>query len=164
VSDPYEEASMSQAVEETIEVEVPLSTAYNQWTQFEEFPRFMNGVESVQQLDDRRLHWVAEIAGKREEWDAEITAQAPDEGVAWVATEGKGNNGIVRFDPVGEDRTRIMVRIEWEPEGLVEKAGAAMGLDDRQISADLGRFKEMIESRGRETGAWRGSIGPKETI
>ena len=102
---------MSQAVEETIEVEVPLSTAYNQWTQFEEFPRFMNGVESVQQLDDRRLHWVAKIAGKREEWDAEITAQTPDEGVAWVATEGKGNNGVVRFDPVA--RTARGSRCAW---------------------------------------------------
>ena len=131
---------MTQAVEETIEVYVPLSTTYNQSTQFEEFPRFMNGVESVQQLDDRRLHWVAEIAGKREEWDAEITAQTPDEGVAWVATEGKGNNGVVRFDPVAEDRTRVTVRIDWEPEGLVEKAGAAMGMDDRQVSAEDGGF------------------------
>jgi uncharacterized membrane protein len=154
---------MSRSVEETIEVEVPLSTAYNQWTQFEEFPRFMGGVESVQQLDDRRLHWIAEIAGKREEWDAEITAQAPDEGVAWVATEGKGNNGVVRFDPVGEDRTRVTVRMDWEPEGIVEKAGAAIGMDDRQISADLERFKGMIESRGTETGGWRGSVGPDET-
>ena len=149
---------MSQAVEETIEVEVPLSTAYNQWTQFEEFPRFMDGVESVQQLDDRRLHWVAKIAGRREEWDAEITAQTPDEGVAWVATEGKGNNGVVRFDPVAEDRTRVTVRMDWEPEGVVEKAGAAMGLDDRQVSADLERFKEMIEARGVETGGWRGDV------
>ena len=155
---------MSQVVEETIEVEVPLSTAYNQWTQFEEFPRFMNGVESVQQLDDRRLRWVAEIGGKREEWEAEITAQAPDEGIAWIATEGKGNNGVVRFDAVGEDRTRVTVRMDWEPEGILEKTGAAIGMDDRQVSADLERFKDMIEARGTESGAWRGSVGPDDTI
>jgi uncharacterized membrane protein len=151
---------MAQTVQETTEVDVPLTTAYNQWTQFEEFPRFMDGVESVRQIDDTQLHWVAEIAGRREEWDAEITAQTPDEGVAWVATQGKGNNGVVRFDPIGDDRTRVTVRLDWEPEGFVEQAGAAVGMDDRQVAGDLQRFKEMIESRSSETGAWRGSIGP----
>ena len=146
------------AVKESVEVKVPVSTAYNQWTQFEEFPRFMGGVEQVQQLDDTRLHWVAEIAGKRDEWDAEITEQKPDERVAWKATGGKGNAGVVTFDRLSDEETRVTVQLDWQPEGIAENVGTALGFDDRQVSKDLARFKEIIESRGQESGAWRGEV------
>ena len=145
-------------VTESVEVKVPVSTAYNQWTQFEEFPRFMGGVEQVRQLDDTHLHWVAEIAGKRDEWDAEITEQKPDERVAWKATGGKGNAGVVTFDRVSDDATRVTVQLDWQPEGIVENVGTTLGFDDRQVSKDLARFKEIIESRGEESGAWRGEV------
>ena len=145
---------------ETIDVEVPVSTAYNQWTQFEEFPRFMEGVERIQQLDDTHLRWAAEVAGKREEWDAEITEQHPDERVAWVATSGKGNAGVVTFHRLADDQTRVTVQLDWEPEGVTENIGVALGFDDRQVKKDLVRFKEMIETRGTETGAWRGDVEP----
>ncbi|HSL78006.1 MAG TPA: SRPBCC family protein [Candidatus Limnocylindrales bacterium] len=145
-------------VKESVEVKVPVSTAYNQWTQFEEFPHFMGGVEQVQQLDDTHLHWVAEIGGKRDEWDAEITEQTPDQRVAWKATSGKGNAGIVTFDPVSDDTTRVTVQMDWQPEGVVENVGTALGFDDRQVAKDLERFKELIEDRGRESGAWRGQV------
>ena len=145
-------------IERSIDVNVPVSTAYNQWTQFEQFPQFMDGVESVKQLDDTHLHWVAEIAGKRHEWDAEIMYQDPDRHVAWRATDGKRNTGSVRFERLGDERTRIKVRMEWETEGVAEAAGEALGVDDRGVRADLKRFKELVESRGRETGAWRGEV------
>ena len=145
-------------VNETIEVDVPVSTAYNQWTQFEEFPEFMDGVESVKQLDETHLHWVAEIGGRRHEWDAEITYQDPDTHIAWRATDGKNNTGSVRFDALGDNRTRMKVRMTWETEGAVEAVGEALGVDDRGVKADLERFKELVESRGRETGAWRGEV------
>ena len=145
-------------VKESIEVNVPVSTAYNQWTQFEEFPQFMEGVESVSQLDDTHLHWVAEIAGKREEWDAEITEQVPDQRVAWKSTSGNEQGGVVNFHRLGEDETRVVVSMDYEPEGIVEKAGAALGFDDRQVKGDLERFKQLIEKRGAETGAWRGTV------
>jgi len=145
-------------VEESIEVNVPVSTAYNQWTQFEEFPRFMEGVESVRQTDDTHLHWVAEVGGERREWDAEITEQVPDQRVAWMAIGGHGNSGIVTFQPMDEDSTRITVRIEHETEGLKEQLGSALGADSRRVKGDLDRFKEFIEARGRETGAWRGEV------
>jgi uncharacterized membrane protein len=145
-------------ITESIDVRVPVTTAYNQWTQFEEFPRFMEGVESVQQLDDTHVHWVAEIGGKREEWDAEITEQHPDERVAWTARGGKGNAGVVTFHRLNDDETRVTVQMDWEPEGVVENVGTALGFDDRQVSKDLGRFKDLIEQRGSETGAWRGDV------
>ncbi len=145
-------------VMESIDVAVPIGTAYNQWTQFEQFPRFMDGVQSVQQLDDRHLHWAAEIAGKREEWDAEITEQNPDERVAWKATGGKGNAGVVTFHRLDDDVTRVTVQLDWQPEGVTENIGVALGMDDRQVSKDLERFKELIEDRGSETGAWRGEV------
>ena len=145
-------------VTETVEVAVPVSTAYNQWTQFEEFPKFMGGVEQVQQLDDTRLRWSAQVAGKREEWDAQITEQRPDQRIAWTATGGKGNAGVVTFEPLGAEQTRVTVQIDWQPEGVAENLGAAIGMDDRQVSKDLDRFKELIEDRGAETGAWRGSV------
>ena len=146
------------SVESTIEVNVPVTTAYNQWTQFEEFPSFMEGVKEVRQLDDRHLHWVAEVGGEREEWDAEIVDQHPDERVAWRATSGPPNSGVVTFDPVDSGTTRVKVRFDWEPEGLKEKAGAALGLDERRVEGDLERFRDLIESRGVETGAWRGEV------
>jgi uncharacterized membrane protein len=147
-----------QTIEKSIEVNVPVSTAYNQWTQFEEFPQFMDGVESVTQRDDTHLRWVAEIAGKRHEWDAEITEQKPDERVAWRATDGKTNAGVVTFHRIDDGTTRIMLQMDWEPEGMTEKAGAAMGADSSRVEGDLERFKELIESRGTETGAWRGTV------
>ena len=145
-------------IEESIEVEVPVQTAYNQWTQFEDFPRFMEGIEDVRQVDDTHLHWVAEVGGHREEWDAEITEQHPDHRVAWKATSGKGNAGVVTFHRIDEAKTRVMVQLDWEPEGVTEAIGAALGMDSRRVQGDLGRFKELIEGRGRETGAWRGEV------
>jgi len=145
-------------VEETIEVNVPVSTAYNQWTQFEEFPKFMDGVESVKQIDDTHLRWVAEIGGKRHEWEAEITEQKPDRGIAWRAVDGHYNSGVVTFEPVSENETRITVVMEHETEGMVESLGSALGADSRRVKGDLERFKELVESRGAETGAWRGEV------
>ena len=148
-------------VERSIEVEVPVRTAYNQWTQFEDFPRFMEGVESVRQSDERHLHWVADIGGVRREWDAEITEQHPDERVAWRATGGTKNAGVVTFHRLDADRTKIMLQLEVDPEGFVEQAGDRLGFVSRRAASDLERFKEYIEDRGRETGAWRGDIPPK---
>jgi uncharacterized membrane protein len=145
-------------VEKAIEVEAPIRTVYNQWTQFEEFPRFMQGVEEVKQLDDKRLRWRAEIAGKLVEWDAEIFEQIPDQRVAWRSVTGELNTGMVNFEPLGENRTRVSVRINYKPEGALEKLGSALGVVSQRVEGDLERFKEFIESRGRETGAWRGQI------
>ena len=145
-------------VEKSIEVEVPVRTAYNQWTQFEEFPSFMESVESVTQLDDTHVRWVVQIAGKRHEWEAEITYQDPDRHIAWRSVDGKTNTGSVRFDSLGDERTRMRVRMTWEPEGAAESAGEKLGVDDRGVRADLKRFKELIEGRGGETGAWRGEV------
>jgi uncharacterized membrane protein len=145
-------------IEETIDVNVPVTTAYNQWTQFEEFPEFMEGVESVKQLDDTHLLWSAEIGGKRETWKAEITEQHPDHRVAWKAVEGPENAGVVTFQQLDEGFTRVAVQMDWAPDGIVEKAGAAIGSDSRRVKGDLERFKELIERRGTETGAWRGDV------
>ena len=148
-------------IEQSIDVEVPVETAYNQWTQFEEFPRFMDGVEEVRQLDDTHLHWVAELGGSRHEWDAVITEQHPDERVAWRNTDGKDNAGVVTFHRLDDDRSRVMVQIDFVPEGIKEKLGSALGAPDRRVQGDLERFKELIESRGRESGSWRGEV-PRE--
>ena len=145
-------------VEESIEVNVPVSTAYNQWTQFEAFPEFMEGVESVKQIDDTHLRWVAEIGGQRHEWTAEIVEQKPDKMVAWRALEGHDNSGTVTFEPLDQNRTRINVVMEHETEGLTETLGSALGADTRRVKGDLDRFKELVESRGVETGAWRGEV------
>jgi uncharacterized membrane protein len=145
-------------VNESIEIDVPVTTVYNQWTQFEEFPKFMEGVESVRQLDDTHLHWVAELGGQRHEWDAEITEQEPDRVIAWRARDGKYNSGRVRFEPLGEGRTRVDVELMWEPEGIKEELGSALGADSRRVKGDLERFKELVERRGVETGAWRGEV------
>jgi len=145
-------------VERSIEVEVPVDTAYNQWTQFESFPNFMEGVQAVQQHDDRRLHWKAKIAGREQEWDAEITEQIPDERVAWRSVSGARNAGVVTFHRISDSQTKVMLQLDTEPEGAVEKAGDAIGLVGRRVEGDLERFKKFIESRGQETGAWRGTI------
>ena len=145
-------------IEKSIEVNVPVRTAYNQWTQFEEFPHFMEGVKEVRQLDDKRLHWKANIAGKDEEWDAEITEQRPDERVAWRNTSGATNAGVVTFHYIDEHTTKVMLQLEYEPEGVVETVGSALGLIGRRVEGDLERFKQFIEKRGQETGAWRGEI------
>jgi uncharacterized membrane protein len=146
------------SVTESITVNCPLSTVYNQWTQFEEFPRFMEGVESVKQLDDTHLHWVAEIGGKRREWDAEITEQRPDQVVAWRAREGHYNSGRVLFERIDESTTKVTVEMQHDTEGMMEALGSAVGSDSRQVKGDLERFQEYIESRGAETGAWRGEV------
>ena len=145
-------------IEESIEVDVPVSTAYNQWTQFEDFPRFMEGVKEVRQLDDKRLVWRAEIAGKNVEWTAEITQQEPDRRIGWRSTSGAANAGSVTFEPLGPNRANATLRLEYEPEGASEKAVAALGLVKARVHGDLERFKDFIEERGRETGAWRGEI------
>jgi uncharacterized membrane protein len=146
------------AIAESVNVNVPVEKAYNQWTQFEKFPEFMEGVESVSQLDNTHLRWVAEIGGQRRAWEAEITEQVPDERIAWRATDGNGPDGVVTFEPVGPDETQITVEMTFEPEGVVEQLGSAVGSDSRQVKGDLERFKELIESRGVETGAWRGEV------
>jgi uncharacterized membrane protein len=145
-------------VTESIDVNVPLQTAYNQWTQFEEFPQFMEGVKSVTQLDDQRLHWIAEVAGDEKEWDAEITEQKPDERVAWTSISGARNAGVVTFHRIDDTTTRVTLQLDVEPEGIVESAGEALGFLQRRVKGDLERFKDFIESRGQETGAWRGKI------
>ena len=145
-------------IEKSIDVNVPLRTAYNQWTQFEEFPNFMEGVEEVRQVDDERLHWVANIGGKKEEWDARITEQEPDMRVAWTAEQGAMNAGVVTFHRLEDDKTRVNLQMDYEPKGIVESAGDAMGFVSRRVEGDLGRFKEFIEQRGQETGAWRGQV------
>ena len=145
-------------VEKTIEVDVPVRTAYNQWTQFEEFPQFMEGVEEVRQLGDKRLHWRAKVAGKVEEWDAEILEQTPDHVVSWHSTSGSENSGAITFTSIDANRTRISANIGYDPDGLVETVGDKLGFMDRRVEGDLKRFKEFIEQRGVETGAWRGEI------
>jgi uncharacterized membrane protein len=145
-------------IEQSIDVDVPVSTAYNQWTQFEEFPQFMEGVEEIRQLDDTHLHWVVSHKGKRHEFDAEISEQRPDERIAWTTTDGKSHAGVVTFHRLDDSRSKIMVQMDWEPEGMLEELGAAFGSDDRRVKSDLERFKELIESRGSESGAWRGEV------
>ena len=149
---------MTTKVEKTVTVDVPVSTAYNQWTQFEEFPQFMGGVTKVEQLSDQRLHWVAEIAGVKREWEAVILEQRVDEKIAWAATEGATNAGAVYFSPLGVSQTQVTLELEYEPEGLVEKAGDALNIIDRQAQSDVEKFKTFIESRGGETGGWRGDV------
>jgi uncharacterized membrane protein len=145
-------------VEKDIEVAVPVRAAYNQWTQFEEFPNFMEGVREVRQVDDKHLHWRADVAGREHEWDAEIREQIPDEKVIWQSTSGPTNAGIVKFAPIGPEKTRVHLEMSYEPQGAVESAGDALGFLSRRVEGDLERFKEFIEQRGTETGAWRGEI------
>ena len=145
-------------IEQSIDVNVPLETAYNQWTQFEEFPRFMEGIESVKQIDDNTLEWHASIAGSDETWTAEIVEQVPSERIAWRSTSGARNDGVVSFSPADDGTTHVTLSMDWEPDGAIQSAGDALGFDDRRVEGDLERFKEFIESRGKETGAWRGEI------
>jgi uncharacterized membrane protein len=148
--------------EDSIDVSVPVRTAYDQWTQFESFPQFMEGVESVVQRDDRTLSWTAEIAGQTKTWTAEITDQTPDKRVAWSSIGGAKNDGAVLFDPLGPDHTRITLKVDADPEGAVETVGANLGFLERRMKGDLERFKAFIESRGTPTGAWRGEIHGEE--
>jgi uncharacterized membrane protein len=149
---------MSQ-IKESIDVDVPVRTAYDQWTQFESFPQFMDGVESITQVNDTLNHWVTKIGGVTREFDTEITEQHPDERVAWHSIGGDTEHaGVVTFHRLDDTTTRVMIQIDWEPSGAVEKAGAAVGADDKQVKADAKRFKSFIESRGQETGAWRGDV------
>ena len=149
---------MTTKVEKSVKVDVPLSTAYNQWTQFEDFPHFMGGVKEVRQLDDRRLQWTAEIAGVRRQWEASILEQVPDQKIAWAATAGATNAGAVRFEPAGPGSTIVSLTLEYEPEGVVEQIGDKLGIVERQVTSDLQRFKELIEAEGYASGAWRGAV------
>ncbi|MUK01656.1 cyclase [Vibrio cholerae] len=150
---------MSTKVEKNILVNVPVSIAYNQWTQFEEFPHFMGGVTKVTQLDDERLNWIVEIGGVRREWDAVILEQVPDTKVSWAATEGATNAGAVSFEDVGGGQTQIRLVLEYAPEGVVETIGDKLNVVENQAEADLNRFKAFIEDEGYATGAWRGTVG-----
>lgn len=146
------------SVSKEINVHVPVHIAYNQWTQFESFPNFMEGVQGVQQLSDKRLHWKAEIGGKEVEWDAVITEQIPDHRIAWRNATGAENAGVVTFHRLSEDETRVSLQLDYDPEGLVENVGDKLGFVSRQVEGDLARFKTFIESRGSATGAWRGQV------
>ena len=146
-------------IQKSVEVDVPVSTAYNQWTQFESFPEFMEGVERIEQVTPTRTHWVTKIAGVQREFDAEITEQHPDERVAWRTDQGTHQAGVVTFHRLDEQHTRVTLQLEHEPEGIVEKAGDALGIVQRRVKGDLEHFKEFIESRGREEGGWRGEVG-----
>ena len=145
-------------IEQSIDVEVPVRTAYDQWTQFEEFPQFMEGVEKITQVSDTRTHWVTQIAGVSREFDAEITEQEPDQRIAWTTLDSPKQAGVVTFHRLDDNLTRVMLQLDFEPEGLVEKAGDALGIVNARTKGDLKRFKEFIESRGAETGAWRGQV------
>jgi uncharacterized membrane protein len=147
-----------RTIDESIEANVPVSLAYNQWTQFEDFPLFMEGVEHVQQLDDIRLHWVAKIGGKTAEWDAKILEQHPDRQISWISEDGKKTRGTVTFEPRGEGKTLVRLSMSYQAEGSIEQLGSAAGLDARRVRGDLERFKELVETRGEESGAWRGEV------
>jgi uncharacterized membrane protein len=149
---------MASNIMKYVDVHVPVRTAYNQWTQFEEFPRFMEGIESIKQLDDKRLLWRANIGGKIKEWEALITEQLPDERVAWTNTSGAPNAGVVTFHKIDDNTTRVTLQLDYDPEGIVENVGDALGFVSRRVEGDLERFKQFIEARGHETGAWRGSV------
>ena len=145
-------------VTESVDVHVPVRTAYNQWTQFEEFPQFMDGVREIRQLDDTHLHWKTEIGGVKREFDAEITEQIPDERVAWKSTEGEKQAGVVTFHRLDDEHTRVTVQMDYDPQGMVETAGDKLGMVDRRVKGDLKRFREFIEKQPGETGAWRGEV------
>lgn len=144
--------------EQSIDVNVPLSVAYNQWTQFEDFPRFMEGVEEVRQITDEMLFWHVEIAGVEQKWHAKITEQTPDQRIAWTSTSGARNAGVVTFHYIDENTTRVMFQIEYDPSGFIENVGAALGMVERRMAGDLERFKEFLEKRKMPTGGWRGKI------
>lgn len=145
-------------IDQTIDVKVPIHTVYNQWTQFEDFPRFMEGVEQVHQLDDTMLEWRAKVAGQQRSWQARIVEQVPDQRITWVSTGGVRNDGTVSFSSLGPDETRVNLLLEVEPEGPIDAAGTSMGMLERRIKGDLERFRDFIERRGDATGAWRGEV------
>lgn len=145
-------------MEDSIEVNLPISTVYNQWTQFEDFPHFMKGVCEVRQIDDTHLHWRAKIGGKEMQWDAEITEQVPETRIAWRSTSGAKNEGVVKFYKISDSITRIVLQMDYGPKGIIEEIGDALGLVKMRTSGDLKRFKEFLENRGKETGEWRGSV------
>ena len=149
-------------IEKSIDVNAPLSTVYNQWTQFEDFPEFMEGVLEVRQLDDKRLHWRAKIAGKEKEWDADIFEQTPDACIAWRSISGALNTGKVSFQSLGPSKTRVKLKINYDPEGVIENIGDALGVVSARVQGDLNRFKAFLETRHTETGAWRGEIHGRE--
>lgn len=144
--------------EDSIEIAVPVRTAYDQWTQFEEFPRFMDGVERVVQVDDKHLEWTAKVAGREKSWTAEIVDQTPDTRVAWKSTSGAENAGAVLFEALGPERTKVTLKLDADPEGLVETVGANLGLLEGRVKGDLERFREHLEATGRASGSWRGEI------
>ena len=149
---------MAQVVE-TIDVDVPVRTSYNQWTQFEEFPKFLTFVENITQTDDTHSHWTVNIAGAKREFDTVISEQIPDDRIAWTSTGGEVDHaGVITFHKIDDGKSRLAVQIDWEPKGFVEKAGAVLGVDDKAVKAQLAEFKKFIESRGVEDGAWRGEV------
>ena len=152
------ESTSPSSIEESIELNVPVSTAYNQWTQFEEFPRFMASVQEVKQVDNTHLHWRAKVAGKPKEWDAEIVEQIPDARIAWRSTNGVHNEGVVTFHKLGDNRTKVMLQMDYDPQTIGEKVADALGGVKRAAKSNLKRFKHLVEGRGMETGAWRGSV------
>jgi uncharacterized membrane protein len=150
-------------IEQSVEVHVPVQTAYNQWTQFEEFPHFMEGVEEVRQVTPTRNHWVTEIAGVRREFDTEITEQEPDRRIAWTTVDGPRQAGVVTFHRISDDTTKVMLQMDFEPEGIAETVGDKLGFVRSRVSGDLERFKAFLEARGSETGAWRGEVDEHPT-
>lgn len=150
-------------INESVQVNVPVRTAYNQWTQFEDFPDIMEGVQEVRQIGDRHVHWHAKVWGKDLEWDAEITRQIPDKLIEWRSVSGPDNGGFVEFRPLGAGQTEISVHIEYDPQGAAESVGSALGIAKNRVHHDLEHLKEFLEQRGVETGAWRGSIGGNGT-
>jgi uncharacterized protein YndB with AHSA1/START domain len=150
------------ATTHSMEINAPLQVVYNQWTQFEEFPHFMEGVEEVRQEGDKRLFWKAKIGGKEKHWEAEIAEQVPDKEIAWASVDGTPNSGRVTFAPLDSDRTQITLTMEYEPEGFLEKAGDVLGIPSGRVEGDLKRFRDFIEEKGSETGSWRGQIGGRE--
>lgn len=152
-----------ERIKKSIEIDCPLSRVYNQWTQFEEFPQFMEGVKEVRQLDDKHLHWRASIGGKEKEWTAEIIEQIPDDRIAWKSESGEYTSGQVEFARLGDDRTQVSLELSYDPKGFIENTGDALGLVARRVENDLEHFKKFIERRGHETGAWRGTIREQHT-
>src|SRR5690606_26194732 len=148
-----------ERIEKSVQVDCPVNMVYNQWTQFEDFPKFMSGVKEVRQLDDTHVRWHADVWGKDKEWDAEITEQVPDKHIAWRSVSGDApNGGEVRFEPISDQKTRVHLTMEYEPQGAMENIGDALGAMDRRVQSTVDDFKEFIESRNRETGAWRGEV------
>jgi uncharacterized membrane protein len=146
-------------IERSIDVDVPVRSAYDQWTQFEEFPRFMEGVEEIRQLDDTHTHWRTKIAGREKEFEAVVTEQTPDQRIAWTSDGGPEHAGVVTFHRIDDAKTRIMLQLDYEPEGPVEKIGDLLGVVERRVSGDLERFKDLIEGRGGAgSGGWRGEV------